>query len=60
MPTHPDPFADIRRQTDQTLGGCWAGDPMETHRIAHPVGPARWQVLVGIVVCVAAVVWWVR
>ena len=59
MPTSPDPYAAQRRATDQALGGmaCW-GDDLPTYKIAQPVGPARWQVLVGVLVCVAAVVWW--
>jgi len=53
-----DPHDTIRRQTDQALGGCWAGDPLDTHQIAQPSGPERWQVLLGLLIAVLTLVWW--
>lgn len=61
MPQSPDPFAPMRRQTDQALGGCWAGDPLDTHTIAQPAWPTRWQLLLGVAVFVGAffaIGWW--
>ncbi len=59
MTRNPDcPYAAHRAQTDQALGGmaCWAVDPLETRQIAQPVRPARWQVVLGVVVFVGAIV----
>ena len=63
MPTSPDPYAAHRRATDQALGGmaCWAGDPLDTHQIAQPSGPERWQLLLGLALFVGicfAIGWW--